>query len=393
MQVSTHPWKKLRLIPLLILWPCLVEAGEGPVSRNVNPVILQGIERLYDGETDRAEELFRAMTAENPTDPAGHFYMAMVSWSRLAMGFWFSDVVNQYIERIDRAISAANALIEQKKADSYTYFYLGGALGFKGRFYLMEHKWVSSFFLALDAIEALKTCQALNPDNKDVYLGLGMFDYYTAKLSGVLKFLTYLFLHRGNIEEGLRKLHVAAQEATYSSVEAKSMLLHIYLFMEQDHHKALPLAKELAERFRRYPRYKFLEGTTYLRLRMNSGYREVLDLMRTTAKLEKSPIRGTIWYRQCLYLETSHALFGKEYEEARSRLDRILAISDPQEDPYMIAWPILKKGMSYDLEGKRDKALEHYRRVMEMKNGAGAQFLAEKYATEPMKSNDPFIGY
>ena len=78
----------------------------------------------------------------------------------------------------------------------------------------------------------MKTSQKLDPQTKDVLLGLGIYDYYTAKLSGVLKFLTYLLLHRGDKDEGRRKLHVAANEAVYSGLEAKSMLIHIYLYLE-----------------------------------------------------------------------------------------------------------------------------------------------------------------
>jgi hypothetical protein len=59
----------------------------------------------------------------------------------------------------------------------------------------------------------------------------------------------------------------------------------------------------------------------------------------------------------------------------------------------MIAWPILKKGMSYDLEGKRDTALGLYRQVLKMENGAGAQFLAEKCIDAAPRKGDPFLGY
>ena len=59
----------------------------------------------------------------------------------------------------------------------------------------------------------------------------------------------------------------------------------------------------------------------------------------------------------------------------------------------MIAWPLLKIGMSYDLENKRKMALDYYNNILEMKNGAGAQFLAEKYIDEPPERGDPFLGY
>jgi tetratricopeptide (TPR) repeat protein len=317
----------------------------------------------------------------------------MVSWSRLTIGFWSQAVVQEYIERIDRAVSVAREQIEQGNATAWTYFYLGGALGFKGRFYLMERRWFASFLLAVDAVEALKTCQRMDPHNKDVLLGLGIFDYYTAKMSGVLKFLTYLLLHRGDSQEGLAKLRTAAREAVYSTWEAKSVLLHIYLFMEEDYSRALPLARELADRFPSGLRYRYFEGLAYLRMGMDSGYRAVLESLRIEAGKSRSPAQAALWTRQALYLEASRDLFEARPEEARLKLDTILSMADPRTDPAMAAWPVLKKGMSYDLEGKREQAMEFYTQVLEMENGAGAQFLAQKYAKNPVKPKDPFIGY
>jgi hypothetical protein len=198
-----------------------------------NPKILEGIHLIYDRRFADAENLFRKITIDSPEDPSGHFYLAMITWSRLAAGFWTKETVEEYKKRIDRVIAVAQARVDNENAGSYDFFYLGGALGFKGRFELMKGNWFASFLLASDAIEALKTCREMAPDNKDVLLGIGTFDYYTARLSGVLKFLTYFLLHRGDKKEGIRKLYEAARHATYSSTEAKSVLLHIQLFLRK----------------------------------------------------------------------------------------------------------------------------------------------------------------
>ncbi|MFO7738887.1 MAG: hypothetical protein R6V46_10460 [Desulfatiglandaceae bacterium] len=50
-------------------------------------------------------------------------------------------------------------------------------------------------------------------------------------------------------------------------------------------------------------------------------------------------------------------------------------------------------GMSYELEGSRAKALEYYTNVLEMENGAGAQFLVKRLLQIPLEPNDLFIGY
>jgi tetratricopeptide (TPR) repeat protein len=346
----------------------------------INTDVLKGIHLLYNCEFNDAEKIFQKIITEFPHRPIGYFYLAMVTWSKLASGFCTT-------------IQIANIRIENDVADSFDFFYLGGALGFKGRFELMKSKWVSSFFAASNAIEALKTCLNMDPNNRDVLLGLGIFDYYTASLSGVLKFFSYLLLHKGNKDEGLRKLNIAAKEAIYSKTEAKSMLLHIYLFGEKDFLKALPFAEYLEKRYDKNPRFKLLKGVSYICLDMDFKYRNTLNDLRQRSLRASSSKIASLWHRRALYLESIYYFFHADYLEARSILKMILKKPDPENDPAMIAWPIVKIGMSYDLEGNREEAIKCYRQVLKMKNGSGAQFLAKKLLNKPPKEKDPMIGY
>jgi tetratricopeptide (TPR) repeat protein len=372
-----------------------VEGNPSPGWKAVraDPEILKGIDLIYERQFNDAENVFNKIIAGHPDKPVGYFYLAMVSWSRLASGFWSPDIVQGYKNRIDRTIDMAEALVDKQLADSYDFFYLGGALGFKGRFELMEGNWVSSFFLATDAIDALKTCLQMDPNNKDVLLGIGTFDYYTARFDGVLKFLTYLLLHKGNKEEGLKKLNIAANEAIYSATESKSLLLHIYLFLEQDFKNALILSSELAGRYTENPRFKILQGVSYIRLDMYPQYKETLNELRQRSTAASKKETAAIWERRKLYLESVYTLFQGHYSEARSILKKILDDQDPVNDPLMIAWPLMKIGMSYDLEKNREKAISYYNDVLNMENGSGAQFLAEKLLHSPLSRGDPFIGY
>ncbi len=383
---------------LLLAWyqPLLgLENVSPPMIRegHANVLIVKGIDLIYNEEFDKAEILFQKVITDFPEKPEGYFYSAMVTWSRLAAGFWSPDTVREYKERIERTIQVAKKRIKKKVANSYDYLYLGGALGFMGRFELMKGKWLSSYFLARDAINALKICYKMDPDNKDVLLGLGTFDYYTARFSGLLKFLTYLFVHHGNREEGLRKISVAAREAVYSSTEAKSMLIHIYLFVEEDYQRALSLTGELAAKYDRSPRYKFLQGVCYLRLGKVGHYKKCVLLLREKGLLAPLVGEAGMWAKRAIYLESVHDLFSGNYGGARSKLEVILKGADPENDPAMIAWPLLKIGMSYHLEGDRETAIKYYRQIIGMENGAGAQFLAKKYLDGPPRKDDPFIGF
>ena len=363
---------------------------QGP---KVNEDIIMGIDLLYDGKFDDAESLFRRVIVGSPDKPIGYFYLAMVTWSRMTTGFWSPSTVMEYKARIDRAIDVATSRIENNSMDSYDFFYLGGALGFKGRFELMQTKWFSSFSLAVKAAKALKTCQKMAPENRDVLLGLGIFDYYTARLSGVVKFISYLFIHRGDREEGLRKLHLAAKEAVYSATEAKSMLIHIYLFLEEDFIKSMKLSEELAKKYRQNPRYRFFLGVCYIRLGLDREYRDTVKLLRQRSLQAKTLSEESLWGKRALYLEIVYDLFHKQCHDARAKLTVILNKKDALNDPEMIAWPLIKMGMSYDLEGNREEAVNYYRDVLNMENGSGAQFLAKRLLETPLRQNDPFIGY
>ena len=123
---------------------------------HANPDIIRGIECLYNWKFEKAGEFFERIIRKNPHEPAGYFYRSMVIWSRMAAGFWSAETIEEYNNSIELTISVAKERIERDKADSTAYFYLGGALGFKGRLQLMQHKFFSSYLVSLlDELELL----------------------------------------------------------------------------------------------------------------------------------------------------------------------------------------------------------------------------------------------
>jgi tetratricopeptide (TPR) repeat protein len=126
---------------------------------------------------------------------------------------------------------------------------------------------------------------------------------------------------------------------------------------------------------------------------MNSEYHGMVNLLRQKSLQADTLHEASPWERRSLYLEAAYNLYHEHYRDARKKLEIILNGKDLLNDPEMIAWPVLKIGMSYDLEGNREEAIKYYRRVLDMENGAGAQFLAKKLLEDPPKKNDPFIGY
>ncbi|MFH1243807.1 MAG: hypothetical protein V1689_15820, partial [Pseudomonadota bacterium] len=157
--------------------------------------------------------------------------------------------------------------------------------------------------------------------------------------------------------------------------------------------KALIIARDLSGKYDQNARFKVLEGVSYVRLGMESQFRDIIYDLRQRGLKASSPQTASMWERQALYLETIYQLFHGHYSAARAKLAFLLNHADVKNDPYMVAWPLLKMGMSYDLEGNREEATKWYRKVIDMKIGAGAQFLAQRLLEYPAQKKDPFIGY
>jgi hypothetical protein len=208
-----------------------------------------------------------------------------------------------------------------------------------------------------------------------------------------LKFLSYLLVHKGDTKAGLKKLNEAAEKAVYSATEAKSTLLHIYLFVEEDFIKARNLARYLVNRYEHNSRFKVLLGVSQIRLGLDNDLEKTIIDMKKKSQSPNYSKTAMMWEKRALYLEATRSLYNKKYSDARLKLSRILSKPDPQNDPLMIAWPLVKIGMSYQLANENEKAQRYYHRVMNMKNGAGAQFLAKRLLKTPPKRDDPFLGY
>ena len=118
----------------------------------MNHDVLKGIDCIYNSRFQEAERIFQKVISDFPDKPIGHFYVAMVSWSRLTEGFWSPENVQEFKARIDRAIDVAENRKGREDTDCYDYFYYGGSLGFKGRFELMRENYFESFILAVKAI-------------------------------------------------------------------------------------------------------------------------------------------------------------------------------------------------------------------------------------------------
>ena len=95
----------------------------------------------------------------------------------------------------------------------------------------------------------LEKSRELEPENFDIAFALGLLDYHIGHLSGLTRFLSSLFVTAGDPQKGLQDLKIAAQKGYFFKDLAKAELLSAYANFEKQPERALPLARELNERF------------------------------------------------------------------------------------------------------------------------------------------------
>ena len=122
---------------------------------------------------------------------------------------------------------------------------------------------------AKDAFDILINCYKVAPSNHDIMLGTGIYNYFAEAIPDrypIVKPMLF-FLPSGDKKLGLLLLKASSQRARYAAVEAKVALLQVYYNFEKNNYEALPISKELFERYPNNPYFK----KYYARLLVRTG--------------------------------------------------------------------------------------------------------------------------
>lgn len=315
---------------------------------------------LYDLEYERARAEMRRLIEEQPANPLGYLGEAELLWWQgdAEYGLFKDSKTLEALFEADiaKAVKLADGLTDSpdpiRKADGH--FVAGMALGLHGQAELLRGRWLKAYSDGKKAIKHLKKCMKLDPSNRDVLLGLGIFDYQTARLPLLLK-APMLFVHRGDAKRGIAYIQQAMERGRFSREQAGTFLLSIYL-KEGDMESALALLKRLRRQFPTSSYFVFREAA----LRAEAGdmagsFRDALELFERA-----SADPGILGRKQ---LSLFCALVGPQcldetYTSAMVRwLDRALA--EPEAARYR-ALLYLYRGVSRDVLGQRVDAVRDY---------------------------------
>jgi hypothetical protein len=278
-------------------------------------------------------------------------------------------------------------MLEKNEIDGTALFFKGGAIGFKGRLKAHRGEWLSAANAGRKALPIVRTASEVDPENHDIQLGSGIYNYYAEIVPREYPFLKPLiiFIPPGDREKGLQQLTVASQKGKYANVEAEYFLLQIYYFYEKDYPKALSLAEDLHQRFPNNMLFHKYVGRCCV---LANNWQRVNEVFTEIARLVKNGQRGygVATEREAEYYLGTYELTHGTIDAALKHLFRCDELSrdlDSDGSIGFMAMANLKVGMAYDLQTKRDKAIAQYKRVLGMKEYQDSHRQAEQFLKVP----------
>lgn len=378
------------LIALVILISALEFSARSqwPIMKtDADSLVMLGANQIYNIEFDNAEENFRRVIERYPLLPAGYFLDAMVDWWKIAVFRNSKNRDNSFLNKIDKVIKVCDKILDTNEFDIGALFFKGGALGFRARFHVIRGNWFRAATDAYKALQILTRCLNIAPNNYDIMLGTGIYNYFAEALPeqypAIKPIIT--FIPKGDKKIGILQLEAASKYARYAKIEAKFVLLQIYYDFEKDPYKALPIAEELARTYSNNPVFQRYLGRCYVSLYMVYEWKQVwMDILNKY----KQKIDGydLLTAREALYYIGSALMEEGNYDEALQyfykcdEASRKLDHDGPS--PFMINLN-LKIGKIFDLQGKRKYAIMQYQKVLSWKNFRDSHHQAQKYLQSP----------
>jgi len=358
--------------------------SDSPRER-IKGYLLQGIEKGLNLDEKAAIAAMLKAVELDRDNPLGYAYLAMAHLFFYETSFEEKEKTkkeNAMLQAIDDALSRGAKRIEKEPSNAEIYFAVALAKMVKNRWEIIRQNYFRAFREAQNVVENLEKAKEKDPENYDVYYPLGILHYHLAQLSGVTRWITSLFITSGDREKGLKEFELAAEKGSILKDLSKSNLVSVYAGYEKQPERALPLAKQLKEKYPNNYNFSFALANIFSDLGQTEEALVVAKEIERGIKSSLPPYRPELWPRHQQLLGKIYFDRG-DYEKAKEYLNLSLKDTSPY-NARVRAWSLVRLGMIHDIRRERKLAEEYYQKSLEVEGAEGlAQRAAREYLATP----------
>ena len=380
----------IRLI-FIVLFAASLSHSQWVEDQYIDRRVQRCIDELYYFEFMKAESDISEVMKLCPDHPVGYFFRAMIQWERIISKFDDESQDEKLYNLLNEVEKICDKRLDENPEDVAALFFKGGAVGFRGRLRANRGKWLGAANDGIIALPLVRKAYELEPNNCDVLLGIGIYNYYAAVIPQKYPFVkpAMIFFPSGDQKKGLEQLRQASLHAKYAQVEASFFLMQNYFMYEKDYAHALELARKLHEK---YPNnsvfYRYLG-----RCLVSTGYLgEANDIFIDIVNRYTQQRVGYDTYdaRESYYYIGKFDFLRARYDSALKNLyacDEISRKLDKEEPSGFMSLANLIIAMIYAAQDKRQYAILQYKKVLAMKEYENSYQDAKKYLQQPYRRN------
>ena len=373
-----------------------------------------GIEALYNLDYDKARRDFSEIARLYPDNPAGPQLLAASVWikslyqsRRLQASLYSSEsfyskgddkvdpkVVEEFRNLTREAKRLAEVRLKKNPKDIEALYFLGATAGLKASFYeAVERRHFAALREGSESVDRHRDVLRLDPKYIDAELTIGVYDYVVGSLPLPVRLLAGIAGARGSKKRGLATIEHVAKEGRWSRDDAKSALILLYT-REKRFNDVLALARELSAKYPRNYLYR-LEAADALVAQ--AEVERKANNVTAAAKTEEEAFKifddllrdRTVRETVSRALDLVHFKYGEVLLTAgqgdRAAKEFLAVTRVERAEPALVTMSHLYAARAFDVAGKRDDALVHYREVLSRPDIYDAHEGAKKGLREPFK--------
>ena len=355
-----------------------------PQKPNYDSLVKAGINQIYSIKFTEAEKTFLTLQKEYQKHPAGKFFFAMIDWWRIILSEENEEQDERFYEKIEETVDFCDEILENDPNNVDALFFKGGAIGFRGRLRVMRESWLGAADDGREALPLVELAHKLDPDNVDVKLGFGIYNYLAAVIPEKYPIVkpVMMFFPTGDKELGLKQLKEAASVGKYSKYEAKYILVTFFYYFENDANSAELYTKQLIELFPNNPVFERWRGRIAARksewVVVDSIFNDVLKKADKNLEGYNTPMvrRETNYY--IANILRNEGKLTEAFAYYKKCIDESKKIDTEKESGFRIN-ATLYSGTIMESRGKYDEAKKYYDAVLDMREFQNSHTLAETY--------------
>ena len=352
-----------------------------------------GIKQIYNIKFIDAEKTFRSVMADYPNDPAGRFFLAMIDWWKILLDPDNESYDEIFFQKLEDVIYQCDQILDKNPNDVNALFFKGGSIGFRGRLRAFRESWLKAADDGREALPIVEEAASLDPNNMDVQLGFGIYNYYAAVIPSENPLIKPLmiFFPDGDKEKGIQQLKNTAFNGKFAKYEARYFLMTLYYHYENNSVAADEYAKLLNDDFPDNPVFEKWRG----RIAVKRGDYFLADSVFRSVLLKAD--KNYFGYNRPNSLREAAYYVGNNFknrgqlDSAKIYFERCISESkrideEGEESGFQVNAVLFLAQMAETLN-KKDEAIKYYQQLLEMRDYGRSHSIAEN-SLKSLKGNN-----